>query len=179
MDIWIISFPRSGSNFLKAEFSAMSGIVPSLTHRTDRIDNSKMRISCIRNPKDTLSSWLGMVLTHGHIIADIPKELEKMLTSYKVFYTYLLDSKNIIVDYDIFCKDPESYVKKICNKLNIDMLDSRKTIYTPEDNPQKGYLVSSAKSSKYYDAASEAVTELDLKEVYALYEIALSKSLTL
>jgi hypothetical protein len=159
-----------------AEFSAKVGIVPKLSHCMIK---PRTGISIIRNPKDTLSSFLAMKLTHGKVDPDIPKILGQMATDYKNFYTYLLDSKNIIVDYEIFYNDPLSYVKEICNKLNIDMLDNRLPMHQPVDNPERGYLVSSAASSDHYELAREAVTNLNLEDLELLYQNALSKSLSL
>jgi len=186
MNIPIVSFPRSGSNFFMTEFSAMTGILLILSHGTLK---REIAVSCIRNPEDTLSSFLAMKLTEmnynldavpGDKIAyDISRVLEPMAIGYKRFYKYLIDSKNIIVDYKTFCADPTSYVQRICNNLNIDVLENRASIHKPKDNPEKGYLVSSAASSKHYEAASKAVKSMDLKELELLYEMALSKSLTL
>ena len=100
-----------------------------------------------------------------------------MMVGYKKFYQYLLDSRNIMVDYESFCKYPSLYVKKICDSLNINLLPDRVAMHKPKDNPKRGYLVSSLSSSKYYDVASKIVMGLDLKELEDLYKAALSKSL--
>ena len=186
MNIAVISFPRSGSNFFMTEFSEMTGILLRLSHGTLK---REIAVSCIRNPEDTLSSLLAMKLTEMNykfdivpedkVAHDISRVLESMAAGYKRFYQYLIDSKNIIVDYKTFCADPPSYVQRICNKLNIDVLENRVSIHKPKDNPERGYLVSSAASSKYYEAASKAVKSMDLKKLELLYEMALSKSLSL
>jgi LPS sulfotransferase NodH len=176
MDIWIISYPRSGSNFFIKEFSAMTGIMPNLTHH---MDTPNTGVSCIRNPRDTISSFLAMKLSYDYNLDHIPSLLHQIQRHYKCFYTYLLNSKNIIVDYELFCKDPSSYVQKICNKLNINILENRLSMHEPVDNPERKYLVSSAASSEYYEVASKAVANLDLKELELLYEMVLSKSLSL
>jgi hypothetical protein len=186
MNIPVVSFPRSGSNFFMTEFSAMSGISLKLTHAMLNCDTA---ISCIRNPKDTLVSLLAMKVTQmnyelesvsdSKIVSDCLKVLDQMKVGYKKFYQYLLDSTNIMVDYESFCKYPSLYVKKICDSLNINLLPDRVSMYKPKDNPKRGYLVSSLSSSGYYDVASKIVMGLDLKELEDLYKDALSKSLCL
>ncbi len=186
MDVWLISFPRSGSNFFITEFAAMSGIILKLTHGMLKRD---VAISCIRNPKDTLSSLLAMKLTQinygdsgvpdERITFQVSSVLKQMTVSYKNFYNYLLSSKNIIIDYESFCKNPSKYVQKVCNKLNIDTLNDKTFTYNLKDNPQRGYLVSSLASSEYYEVAVKAVRGLDLSELELLYEMTLDKSLSL
>jgi hypothetical protein len=158
------------------EFSAMTGVMPTLTHQ---MDATKTGVSFIRNPRDTISSFLAMKLFYDYNLDHIPSLLHQNQRHYKSFYKYLLNSKNIIVDYELFCKDPSSYVQKICNKLNINMLENISPMHEPADNPERRYLVSSAASSEYYEVASKAVANLDLKELELLYEMVLSKSLSL
>ena len=186
MNIPVVSFPRSGSNFFMTEFSEMSGISLRLTHAMVNYDPA---ISCIRNPRDTLASLLAMKVTQmnyelenvpdSKIVSDCLKVLDQMKVGYKKFYQYLLDSTNIMVDYESFCKYPSLYVKKICDILNINLLPDRVSMHKPKDNPKRGYLVSSIASSRYYDMASKIVMDLDLKELEVLYKAALSKSLCL
>jgi hypothetical protein len=188
----IVSFPRSGSNFFADEFEAITGVDVKLTHAM--LDADKI-ISCVRNPLDTLSSLIAMrlstfhyeleranradIIDDGNSIANFAEySLQLTMSHYKRFYSYLLESKNILIDYDRFVDDVDPYVRLAAEKLGVDTMSDRIEPSMPADDLSSGFLRSS-RISEYYQFSNDLVTSSDLEELNKLYGFALEKSLNL
>jgi hypothetical protein len=182
--IVLASFPRSGSTFFINEFESKTGIHIKRTHEMLMHENI---ISCIRNPKETLTSLLCMkyesiaftkkidiVLDEDYLF----KMLESMAEYYLNFYNYLVKSENLIIEYSNFINDSEPYIKAVASYFGIKLLSNGLKLPPPKDRIFSGYLKSSKISNRYGYCLS-FVKDFNIQKLEEAYQIALSKSINL
>ena len=189
----ICSYPRSGSNFFSHEFEARTGVKLPVDHGKAYGDGI---FSCIRGPMETLASGLAMSLETNmqKTIAnvgldyyekqvnlfnedDINARLDYTINDYKLFYSYLDQSKNAIVDYETYRLNIKSSIAKAASFFEIELLPGPAPADLGVDNPLNGYLVSSKSSSEFYQRSLEMVSKKDLTQANALYQKCLQKSI--
>lgn len=188
----IVSYPRSGSNFFARQFKAKTGVGLSISHA---MIHGVPAFSCVRGPIESLASGIAMGLeTIKHkTIASVGQQyyenqgepfnedalsggLDYNINQYELFYSYLNNSNNAIVDYETYKLDIDSSIAQAASFFSIDLLSDPMPAEHGEDNPRHGYLVSS-RISEFYDRALEFVARKDLTKATALYEKCLVKSI--
>jgi hypothetical protein len=162
----IITYPRSGSHYLRALIVQKLDTRIDGSHLIDDADGFVFTIA--RNPKDTLQSFITMS-SHYHQDIGIQAEIDKYTALYGLLYT----RANAVIDYDTLIKNPDAVIDSISYILNKPVID-----HTYEDSmidrPDEVYLVSSTTSELY---GQNHLDGYDLSKAYEAYNLLLSRRL--
>jgi len=171
----IVTIPRSGSHYLQNRIEQHTGIYVKKSHE---LQNNKM-ITIVRDPVDFLSSYVAMdaIYYKNGSIEDFLSEPRKYCFS--DWFTQndmdIVDNFDIIVKYESLINSPFETVKKIAEKMSIDIIEDR---YKSNlvDKPYRNHVVSS-KNIKEYEKIREIVKEQDLSRTYEIYNSFLEKAI--
>lgn len=164
----IVTYPRSGANYLHNLIFNYSSISIGYVHKTDNL-NGKI-ITIARDPFESIHSDVTM-RKHYH-----PEECynKKYNERYIDMYNFLYDNADIVINYKNLIESPNKVIEKTCDMLGFEKLLN--------DRPQKGddeyqsYLVSSKTSPKYKEKHFDLE---DIKDCYGPYMKLLSKAIDL
>lgn len=165
----LVTFPRSGSFFLKHILETNSPILVKKGHDPVIRAPDKRVISTIRNPKEALVSYITM-LCHYRKNFDIEDSIVFLSYSYSEYCKYFIDNSYAIVEYDSLSKDTEQTLRKLFNKLGIQ--DSKNLVvdFNQSDMLEKEHL-SSSKSSDWYKIVLDKVSSADLSNAIMYYDL--------
>ena len=178
MKILLTTYPRSGQHYLVDLFKQQLNYDLEYTHNLI-IKGYDKYITIIRNPQDCIISWVVMEMHCG------PLEGRKELSSdeyinnaireYLLFYTYLLKTANIIINYNDLIEYPDKLLVHLSLTLGIKRInnDYKSTIH---DHVQGRFLKTST-SSNLYNKIKEQIKNYDLSECTKLYNEAMLKSI--
>ena len=174
----LISYPRSGSNFLINEYARHTDKKLTMYHVPIDVDN---RISCIRNPLDSVSSLLTMEykslkpyfmskMSEAKFKNFLHDRAAKLLFDYKTFYEFLdTHEQALLIQYDNLCEKPADVVKYIANYFDVKLRDAPDKFAAPKNNPSRGYFVSSSHLLDY-PMCKEIVSQTILAEHVDIFE---------
>lgn len=164
----IVTYPRSGANYLHNLIFNYSSISIGYVHKTDNL-NGKI-ITIARDPFESIHSDVTM-RKHYH-----PEECynKKYNERYIDIYNFLYDRADIVVDYKDLVKSPNQVVEKICNLFKFEKLLNNRP--QKVDDKDQSYLVSSKTSSRYKEKHFDLE---DIKDCYVPYIKLLSKAIDL
>jgi hypothetical protein len=137
----IVTYPRSGANYLHNLIFNYSSISIGYVHKTDNINGTIITIA--RDPFESIHSDVAM-RKHYHPEEGYNKTYN---TRYIDMYNFLYNNADIVIDYKDLIESPNQVVEKTCNILGLEKLLN--------DRPQRGddedqsYLVSSKTSPQY------------------------------
>lgn len=156
MDYIILTFPRSGSNYLR-ELIRQKLRDPNnpdipidipKTHSTSESDGKKV-ISIIRDPFDTMKSLITLAL-------NFPENPEFAVESGEVFkfpanqymetYSYIIDNSDLIIDYRDLISRPNDVIDYLAQSMNL-VVNKEEYVNELVDSPN--HLVSSTTSNLY------------------------------
>ena len=112
-------FPRSGNVFLNYSFKCLyypDKEVSPQTHVTNTFKENTHVITPIRNPLDCISSWNLYQENFNY-----PRDLNKDITYYLRFYSYVLNNLTniLLLDFNVFKTDLDYITNKVFNFVNI------------------------------------------------------------
>ena len=173
---FILTFPRSGSHFLREYMIQATGKFLLSSHEYD--DYLKIQdvvkdntITILRNPVDTIAS-LSVIIKHSK--KNIDQEgvsdqsfVDDAKSMYIGFYKDIVPRINYVIDYEKLINNPKDVMKSISAKLRLELIT---TEYKNRlvDSPESNYLVTST-ASKDYQIFKELVGNEDLTECWELY----------
>lgn len=173
---FILTFPRSGSHFLREYMIQATGKFLLSSHEYD--DYLKIQdvvkdntITILRNPVDTIAS-LSVIIKHSK--KNINQEgvsdqsfVDDAKSMYIRFYKDIVPKINYVIDYEKLINNPKDVMKSISAKLRLELITAE---YKNRlvDSPESNYLVTST-ASKDYHIFKELVGNEDLTECWELY----------
>lgn len=169
MKKYLVTFPRTGSFFLKHLIESNSEITLIKGHKPVVPKQGEVVISIIRSPQDSIASYLAM-LSHyreNFLMNEVSKSL---VWSYAEYCRYFINDSEIIVDYDSLVKNPKKVLEKLSTRLNFTLNDKYIADFEQEDMLEKEHL-SSSKLSTSYKEAVECIKQADLTNAIMYYEI--------
>lgn len=191
MDIYLITYPRSGKNWFKWYIENKTNLsidlIPYVKNdgsdkdfiisqsdwfesKFKNIDNINNAMAIIRNPKDSLSS----ILTMENL-----QTIDFRYNQYIHYYEFILDKINNIFRFEDVVNNPSDiarYFSKINNKSFSEEgwgYEEYKQWYIQTQDQRK--LITS-KSHNLYNKSVSIVEGLDLSKHYDLYNKALNRS---
>ena len=171
----IVTIPRTGSHYLQDRIEQHTGVYIKKSHS---LQNNKM-ITIIRDPIDFLSSYVAMDALYykkgsiDHFLFSPEKYC------FSDWFTdndlEIVDNFDIIVKYESLINSPLETVKKIAEKMSIEVIEDRyKSNVT--DMPYKNHVASSKNFNKY-DIIRQIVEKQDLTRTYEIYNKFLAKAI--
>ena len=171
----IVTIPRTGSHYLQDRIEQHTGVYVKRSH--DLQDN-KM-ITVIRDPIDFLSSYVAMDALYykGGSLDHFFSFPERYCFS--DWFTDndmdIVDNFDIIVKYESLINVPFETVKKITDKMSLEIIEPRYK-NNVRDMPHRNHVVSS-KNIKGYDKIRQVIEEQDLSRAYEIYNKFLAKAI--
>jgi len=169
-DIAIVTYPRSGANYLSNLLLNNFRQEINYFHIPENPD--RFIITVVRDPFESIHSHVTM-RRHYHPNEEYSKRYNN---EYKDMYNFLYENASIIIKYEDLIAFPEKVLLKISNDLQfqVNPLD----IYVPvtADNRENTYLRSSKTSSEY---KKEHFKMEDILDCYESYKKLLSKAFDL
>jgi hypothetical protein len=170
----IVTIPRTGSHYLQDRIEQHTGLYLKKSHD---IQNNKM-ITIVRDPIDFLSSYVAMDALYYE------GSLDRFLSSpdrycFSDWFAEndmdIVDNFDIIVKYESLIESPFETVKKIAEKMSVEIIETR---YKSNviDKPYRNYVVSS-KNLKEYNRIRQIVEQQDLTRTYEIYNKFLTKAI--
>jgi hypothetical protein len=161
----LLTYPRSGSHYLKELINQKTGTILKATHDKEKVFDNYI-ISIIRNPKDTLKSKYAM---QAHYEAD--KIFNYYSDDYHVFYKHLIDNASILINYNDLINETDKLIEYLFDYFNL--VDNGSVYKTNlKDYEGSKYLVSSKTSDAYKNID---MYQFDLTECNKIYDLCLSK----
>ena len=171
----IVTIPRTGSHYLQDRIEQHTGVYVKRSHE---LQNNKM-ITVIRDPIDFLSSYVAMDALYYK-----GGRLDHFLSSpssycFSDWFTKndmdIVDNFDIIVKYESLIESPLETVKKIAEKMSIEVTEER---YKNNivDRPYMNHVVSSKKVNGY-DTIRKVIEEQDLSRTYEVYNKFLERAI--
>lgn len=172
MKIKLLTFPRSGSHYLKELMEQKTGL---------RIDGNHIAstpadfvITIVRNPLDCFISSIKMdEYFRGIKDKDVRIKNELIIKQYVDFHNKIAERANVIIDYNDLINYPYKVVHKLSRILGLQELDVEYKTQL-KDKPEIKYLVS---SKKVQLKADHYVYSYDLTQPKLAYEKILEKKL--
>lgn len=148
----LLTYPRSGSHFFEEAFYKKTGERVSRSHTiVQAFDENKNKIkkivTIIRDPKDTIVSWLTLQKKYGNEANK--QSINQALSDYALLYQFFLDNADYIIDFNDLVEYPDLVIKKIMELLGIKQ-ESQSDFYVDENFNKNQYLKSS-KILPYYN----------------------------
>jgi hypothetical protein len=156
----ILTYPRSGSHYLRALASQKLKILLPATHLAD--DAKGFVITVARNPYDTLHSFISMSFHYNQEIG-IQSEIDKYTRLCRLLY----NKANIVIDYDTMIKTPDTVVSMLSDILDKPVVE-HKFEQNMKDRPEEVYLVSSTTSEQYRHRHLDGFDLTDAENAYNL-----------
>jgi len=171
----IVTIPRSGSHYLQDRIEQHTGVYVKRSHE---LQNNKM-ITVVRDPIDFLSSYVAMDALYykGGSLDHFFSFPERYCFS--DWFTdndmEIVDNFDIIIKYESLIDSPFETVKKIAEKMSIEVIEDR---YKSNivDRPYMNHVVSS-KNVNGYDTIRQVIEEQDLSRTYEIYNKFLDKAI--
>jgi hypothetical protein len=171
----IVTIPRSGSHYLQDRIEQHTGVYVKRSHE---LQNNKM-ITIIRDPIDFLSSYVAMDALYykGGSLDHFFSSPERYCFSdwFSDNDMEIVDNFDIIVKYESLINSPFETVKKIADKMSLEIIEPRYK-NNVRDMPHRNHLVSS-KSVNGYDKIRQIVEQQDLTRTYEIYHKFLAKAI--
>jgi len=183
MNILLATYPRSGQHlfvdYFKHKIEKDSFNVLESTHSMDISHDFDKKITIVRNPLDSISSWVSMEMHYENIKKIRPHDdvnilIESGKKDFLLFYNYALKNIDYFIDYELFIKYPDEVLIDIANKFGLKFNFNANYANTIKDKPELRHITSSKKTEKYEEIFS-IVKRYDLKQCENLYNQALEK----
>jgi len=171
----IVTVPRTGSHYLQDRIEQHTGVHFKKSHS---LQNNKM-ITIVRDPIDLLSSYVAMDALYykGGSLEHFFSFPEKYCFSdwFSDNDMEIVDNFDIIVKYESLINSPFETVKKIADKMSLEIIEPRYK-NNVRDMPHRNHVISS-KSVNGYDKVRQTIEEQDLSRSYEIYNKFLAKAI--
>jgi len=169
----LLTYPRSGMHFFDDTLYEIENIHFTKSHFLDELfdkDNNKQRviITIARDPKDSISSYLGMPYTVIDAFS-----INQRISEYVFMYAFLCENADYVIDFNDLVSSPESVIKKILSLLNIDK--SKYNLFDRSFIAKYKNYIPSSKSFRNYD--ENVLDNSDLGLCYYYYNKLLEKKI--
>lgn len=164
----IITYPRSGANYLHQLILNHSSVSLLYIHKTDSIGGTVITVA--RDPFESIHSHVTM-RKHYHPDEGYNKTYNDR---YIDTYNFLYNRADIVIDYKDLIESPNKVVEAVCSMLDFKELPNNRV--QGGDSEDRGYLVSSKTSPKYKEKHFSAK---DIQDCYEPYKKLLSKAIDL
>lgn len=183
MNIYISTFPRSGSSFLEDYLNTCTDIRATKNHKfvyDNELSDTKT-LMIVRKPFDSIASVVAM-----EKIDNTDEMIEELITKsiirYPVFY-YLVDNYDIVISYEDLVDNIEDVVDRICKIVGgtrngnpyISSLKDRESLTRGTGQHPSAYVVSS-KGLEDYDEVVKTLSLYDLSDCDSAYAKAHAKT---
>ena len=171
----LVTYPRSGSHFLRDMLLQKTGFDLRGTHRKN--DTSDFIITIVRNPLDCFISLIKMDEYYGGKQGDgnSRKNGRFLIKNYVEFHDEMYKRANMVIDYNDLVNKPLETVTAVAEALGLQVND-KEYVSTLKDRGAIRYLVSSAKVPMDPD---DYVYSYDLTKPLESYEKVLEKKIQL
>lgn len=169
-DIAIVTYPRSGANYLSNLILNNCRQEINYFHIPQNPD--RFIITIVRNPFESIHSHVAM-RKHYHPDEGYSKRYNN---EYKDMYNFLYENADIIIKYEDLIESSEKVLLKICNDLGFEINPLDIPVPVTMDNKENTYLRSSKTSSEY---KKEHFKIEDISDCYESYNKLLSKTFDL
>ena len=178
MSIAIVTYPRTGSNYLQLLLSSSFGEKVDKFHfyKTETmgsISGYDCLISTVRNPIDAISSMSTRESFFFENKEDfypyINKVIDRYTEVYLEFYKNAKEKIDILFHYEDINKKTNELVSYVSNKTNKEIINNDYS-HVISDNIQHKYLASS-KVSEEYEEIRKIVTEKNLSSCFDIYNV--------
>lgn len=166
-EINLITFPRTGSFFLRYLIDNNMRVVLNKTHVPMHPETPKTILSILRNPKDTIASYATMLVHYRK--EDMPSTVAWVTDNYIDYCRYFIDFASIVVDYDLLISKPQAVLQRLSEQLGLGLNEETDIDFHQDDMVDKEHLSSSKKSEVYEDVVRHLSTT-DLSIAQAWYE---------
>ncbi len=168
MSNYLVTFPRTGSFFLNFLINKNFSIDLVKTHDPVIPKDNDFVISTIRNPRDTLISYVTM-LSHYRKDMDAIRIAHDLALSYIEYCKYFIDNSHIIFEYNSMSENPEEILRKFAEKYSKKLPDVIHTKFDRVDMVEKEHLGSSTTSHLYQDILA-LIDNIDLENAIMYYK---------
>jgi hypothetical protein len=181
MSIAIVTYPRTGSNYLQALLSSSLGAKADRFHfyKSETMSNVSgydCSISTVRNPIDAISSISTMesffLKNEEDFNPYINKVIDKNIEIYLEFYKNAKEKIDILFNYEDIDTKRNELVTYLSNKTNKKIVSTDYN-HVVSDNIKDKYLASS-KECEEYEAVKKIVTEKNLSSCFDIYNICIN-----
>lgn len=176
-DISIVTYPRSGKNWLNWYVSMNTNLKANFSHYSELEEDhqdydlhksifSKPIITVIRDPIECIASINTM---------EEEVRVEERVDTYISHYNFFLKNARLIFLFEDLPNDTKKIVKTICKEFNGEMnivsesFEHYKFWHEQTQNPRK---IVSSKKHENYNKNIELAKSFDLSEHYRLYNLA-------
>ena len=169
----LLTFPRSGSHFLRDMLLQKTGFDLRGTHKKN--DKADFIITIVRNPLDAFISTIKMD-EHYRGTKDGPvrrKDGMLIMKEYVEFHEEMYQRANLVIDYNDLINKPLETVAGVAAALGLEVND-KEYVSTLKDRPEIRYLVS---STKVHIEPDHCVYTYDLTKPLEAYNKVLQKKL--
>jgi hypothetical protein len=189
-NVKIISYPRTGANFLSQAIEQQVGISIPVTHFLE--EPVEVILNILRKPEDSIASMITMGILANKYTNNrkyyysninknnIDQEIYHLIKYYLTMYNFLLRKNTIFINYNDF-NNINTLLSKLYEKINIEAYNIK-----PIDNFElkkklqlgKDYLITS-KESGQYEIVLEILSKHNFDQCNKLYYDLLQKSMTI
>ena len=171
--IVLATYPRSGQHVLRENIIQRFKINNFVwTHEIEKNLDNKL-ITIARNPIDSIVSWVAMT-NHYNKNENLLKAIKHAQLEYNLFYSYILDYVNVIINYNYLNTEMEKIIQYIGKSFNLTP-NNDTVILNIKDEKENKHLVSSKQNLKY-DYIYKIVEDIDLSKEFILYKETLLKA---
>lgn len=170
----ILSFSRSGSNFLGINCSQWMNTFTSIKHRIEDYDPETPTVSCFRDPKNAIASMLYVSSKYDkRIDLDVADQIKK----YNQINEFILSKGFPIVDFNKLIKDPIYIIKKIGEILDVSLKEY--PIQYTIDRPETSFIATSRNNNEFelFETTVKNHPDSAFDRSYELYYQALEKAI--
>ena len=159
-DVCLISFPRTGSNYLRSLLND-SLSYDILNSHSLGYAQSKRIITLVREPYHTIKSLKTMTL---HFYPD--KNIDNLTNSYVDFFEQMYNNAEVVIKYETLVSTPEHVIDYLSKYLKIYNYETFSSDLTGDSIPDGGLATS--KSSPLYDSID--MSKEDFTEANKIYK---------
>jgi hypothetical protein len=171
--IVLATYPRSGQHLLRENIIQRFKINNFIwTHEIEKNLKNKL-ITIARNPTDSIVSWVAMN-NYYNKNENLLKAIKNAQLEYNLFYSYILNYVNVVINYDYLNTEMEKIIQYIGKSFNL-MPNNDTVILNIKDEKENKHLVSSKQNLKY-DSIYKIVEDTDLSKEFILYKETLLKA---
>lgn len=162
----ILTFPRSGSHYLRALMSQKLTIKAEYSHEAK--DAKGIVITIARDPRDSLQSSIAMMKEFNR-----EEKVPDGIHYYTDLYRFLYNRANIVIDYNTLITDPDKVINCLSDVLTKPIIETTYVDNIKDDLPGN-YLVTSTTSNHY---KKDHLRTFNLNSAYSAYNLLLSRKI--
>lgn len=157
----IITYPRSGANYLQTLLLNKTGELVPYSHTIDKINSeNSIIIGIARDPFESIHSHVTMK-KHYYPGQSFNKSY---IDQYKEIYNFSYENAEVVIDYTDLIQKPKKVLEKVCSMLGLLESLSNRPPQVLVDNKKIDYLVTS-KTSLMYEKK-----HFDIEDIQECYE---------